>query len=283
MPATLEKVQFHGEAKSAVIDLLYRLADDALILGHRNSEWTGIGPILEEDIAFSSMAQDKMGHALVLYTMLNGLGEADPNHAAFGRKPEQYRCCSLVVLECLTKEQGAAAELSNNPVRDELMSRGDWAMSLVRQFLFSEADAQRWAALEKSTHAPLAQFAAKLRGEIKYHTMHGRLMMEKLCKSPESRRRLQAALDTLYPHALGMFEPTKFDAELAEAGICPSEAELCKAWESQAAAILYRCELKAPREAKPVYGGRQGKHPPEMRDVLDALQKVYRLDPTAQW
>lgn len=282
MAATLEKTQLRGETKAAVVDLLYRLADDALIIGHRNSEWTGIGPILEEDIAFSSMAQDKMGHATVLYGMLHELGEAEPNALAFGRKAEQYRCCSLVVLECLAKGS-AAAELSNNPVRDELLSRGDWAVSLVRQFLFSEADALRWAALEKSTYEPLAQFARKLRGELKYHTMHGRLMMEKLGQAAESRGRLQAALETLYPHALGMFEPTKHDAALAEAGICPRETELGKAWESQTAAILERCGLKAPRNAKPVYGGRQGKHLPEMRDVLEALQKVYRLDPTAQW
>jgi ring-1,2-phenylacetyl-CoA epoxidase subunit PaaC len=108
-------------------------------------------------------------------------------------------------------------------------------------------------------------------------------MMEKLGRAAESKGRLQAALNALYPHALGMFEPTKHDTALAEAGICPREAELCKAWESQTAAILDRCGLKAPRGAKPVYGGRQGKHLPEMREVLDALQKVYRLDPSAQW
>jgi ring-1,2-phenylacetyl-CoA epoxidase subunit PaaC len=284
MSATLEKPKLRGDTKAAVIDLLYRLADDALIIGHRNSEWTGIGPILEEDIAFSSMAQDKMGHASVLYGMLHELGEADPNSLAFGRKAEQYKCCSLVALECLSKGGGAAAPaLSNNPVRDELLSRGDWAMSFVRQFLFSEADALRWAALEKSAYEPLAQFAKKLRGEIKYHTMHGRLMMEKLRQAPESRGRLQTELDMLYPHALGMFEPTKFDGTLAEAGICPSEAELCKTWEADISTILNRCGLRTTHSTKPMYGGRQGKHPPEMRDVLDALQKVYRLDPTAQW
>jgi ring-1,2-phenylacetyl-CoA epoxidase subunit PaaC len=278
-------LELRGETKLAVIDLLYRLADDALILGHRNSEWTGIGPILEEDIAFSSMAQDKMGHALVLYTMLHELGEEQPDRLAFGRKAEQYRCCSLVVLECMSKSKssGATAGLSNNPVRDELLARGDWAMILVRQFLFSEADAQRWAVLENSSHEPLAKFAAKLRGEIKYHTMHGRLMMERLSKAPESRQRLQAALDVLYPHALGMFEPTKFDATLAESAICPSEAELCKSWQSQMFTILDRCGLRIPQNAKPIHGGRHGKHPPEMTGVLDSLQKVYRLDPTAQW
>jgi ring-1,2-phenylacetyl-CoA epoxidase subunit PaaC len=283
MATAIEKPQLRGETRSAVVDLLYRLADDALILGHRNSEWTGIGPILEEDIAFSSMSQDKMGHALVLYTMLHELGEETPDRLAFGRRAEQYHCCSLVVLDCLSHGDGDAPGLCNNPVRDELLARGDWGKSLVRQFLFSEADAQRWATLEQSSHEPLAQFAAKLRGEIKYHTMHGRLMMERLSKTPESRERLQAALDVLYPHGIGIFEPTKFDAVLAEAEICPSETELCRAWQAQIAATLDRCNLTIPKNATPIHGGRLGKHPPEMRGVLDALQKVYRLDPTAQW
>ena len=87
-----------GTNREAAINLLYRLADDELVIGHRNSEWTGHGPILEADIAFSSMAQDEMGHAQAYYTMLNQLGERDPDTLAFGRKPREFRCASLVCL-----------------------------------------------------------------------------------------------------------------------------------------------------------------------------------------
>ena len=79
--------------EKALKELLYKIADDLLILGHRNSEWTGIGPLLEEDIAFSSMAQDKIGQSLVLFELLHGLGEADPDTVAFMRNSNQFHNC----------------------------------------------------------------------------------------------------------------------------------------------------------------------------------------------
>lgn len=283
MTTKTEPTKLDAATKPAVIDLLYRLGDDSLIIGHRNSEWTGLGPILEEDIAFSSMAQDKMGHALAFYRLLNELGEPDPERIAYERGPGAYRCCSLVTLEFLNSD-GAKPELSNNPVRDELVSHGDWAGSLVRQFLFSEADAIRMVALEESTYEPLAQLTRKLRGELKYHTLHGRLMMEKLGRAtPESRERLQSALTQLWPHALGIFEPTRYDDQLAEAGICPAEAELCSRWRSEVEPIIERAGLSIPSKSSPNFGGRAGKHGPQLAAVLDAMQKVYRLSPGAIW
>ncbi len=274
-----------AEIKPALIDLLYRLGDDSLVVGHRNSEWTGIGPILEEDIAFSSMAQDKMGHAVAFYTLLHELGEPDPDRIAYARGPQQYRCCSLVVLDGLADASAeTSSPLSNNPVRDNLLHRGDWAASLVRQFFYSEADAVRLTALETSTYTPLAQLARKLRGELKYHILHGRTMIERLGRATsDSRARLQASADRLYPHALGMFETTMHDATLADAGIYPTETELCERWQHEIASVMDKAELRLPKDAKPVVGGRVGRHPAELAKLLDDMQKVYRLDPNAQW
>src|SRR5512141_2016888 len=107
----------------AIKDLLYRIADDELILGHRNSEWTGLGPILEEDIAFSSIAQDQIGHAVSIYTMLHEqFGEPTPDALAFGREEHEFRCSHLVEL----------------PI-------GDYAFSLIRHFLFDHAELLRYA------------------------------------------------------------------------------------------------------------------------------------------
>ena len=100
----------------ALKDLIFRMADDQLILGHRNSEWTALGPILEEDIAFSSMAQDKLGHSLALYQVLNKLGEAEPDTLAFTREEKDFKCCHLV----------------EYPI-------GDYAFSLMRHFLFDNS------------------------------------------------------------------------------------------------------------------------------------------------
>ncbi len=270
--------------KPAVVDLLYRLADDALIIGHRNSEWTGIGPILEEDIAFASMAQDKVGHALVLYTMLHELGEPDPDSLAFRREPRDFRCCSFVALEVFPEAQPPPTSLCNNPVRDQLVTEGDWAVSLVRQFLFSEADALRMTALETSSFEPLAKLARKLRGEIKYHVLHGRTLMKHLARVDDSRGRLQRALDATYGHALGMFEPTPHDAALAEAKIAPTESALCKLWQEDLATLLLESAgLTLPRNAKPIHGGRTGRHEPEFVRLIENMQKVARLDPKATW
>lgn len=253
--------QSSQKTKPALIDLLYRLADDNLVLGHRNSEWTGLAPILESDIAFSSMAQDKMGHALTFYRMLHEMGEPDPDSMAFLRTPDRFRCCSLVSLE-----------------------RGDWALSSVRQFLFDEAAGVRFDALKKGSYEPLAQVTRKLGGELKYHIMHGRLAIRRLGTGTEdSHGRMQAALDRLFPHALGIFEPTEWDEILAREAIQPREAELCEQWRNRITPIIRESGLTLPVDVEPAYGGRAGRHPHTLVALLEDMQKVYRLDPTAEW
>src|SRR6187431_2797996 len=139
MPVNLEIFQpsnlsnYKRMNTEAIKELLYKMADDLLIIGHRNSEWTGLGPILEEDIAFSSMAQDKLGHAFALYTVLNKMGEPDPDTLAFTRKENQMKCCHLV----------------EYPI-------GDYAFSLMRHFLFDEAEALRFEMLSESSFEDLA-------------------------------------------------------------------------------------------------------------------------------
>ncbi|MFQ5424639.1 MAG: 1,2-phenylacetyl-CoA epoxidase subunit PaaC [Phycisphaerae bacterium] len=249
------------EQRSALVDLLYRLADDDLVLGHRCSEWTGLGPILEADIAFSSMAQDLMGHAWTLYNLLHELGEANPDAIAFARSLEQYRCCSMVSL-----------------------ANGDWAFSTIRQFLYAEAKQVRLTALADSTYAPLAEVARKLRGEVKYHTMHGRMWVTRLgAGTNESHTRLHEALQELYPHALGMFEPTKCDAAIAAEQIGPSEVSLLEQWRTAIQPTLNEAGLPVPKTAEPLYGGRIGRHPAELARLLQDMHKVFRLDPAAVW
>jgi len=248
--------------RDAVIDLLYRIGDDDLVMGHRDSEWTGLAPILEGDIAFSSMAQDKMGHALAYYQLLHELGEPDPDTIAFGRKSRQYRCASLV-------------SLPNNH---------DWGFCVLRQFLYDAAGTVRLAALTDSALVPLAQLVRKLQTEKKYHLLHGRTWVLKLGKSThEAKQRLQTALDGAYPHALALFEATEADEPLVQAGICPREQELRSQWASAVSPVLTDAGLTTPETAAPVYGGRAGKHPPELAELLDGMQLVYNIDPSAQW
>lgn len=273
------------DLKKAVVDLLYRLADDSIVIGHRNSEWTGIGPILEEDIAFSSTSQDKMGHALAFYNLLHELGEKKPDDLAFLRDAGDFRCCSFVALSHVPASADAdVPELMNNPTRNELLARGDWAISLMRQFLFVEADVLRMHALESSAYTPLAAVARKLRGELKYHLMHAEAMLRHLATgTDESRKRMQLALNAVYPHALGMFETTPHDKALANAGIAPSEIALRDEWIEHVTPLLAAAGLRQPTDVEPVFGGRAGRHGEELESLLADMQKIYRLEPAGTW
>src|SRR5687768_14714257 len=158
----------------ALKDLLYKMADDALISGHRNSEWTGIGPMLEEDLAFSSMAQDKIGHAIALYKILHEiLGEADPDTLGFKREEKEFKCCQFV----------------EQPI-------GEYDFSIMRQFLFDHAELLRYEMLSQSSFQPLALLARKVKGEIKYHVMHADTFIKQFgTGTEESHARLQSSLN----------------------------------------------------------------------------------------
>src|SRR5882724_9296423 len=192
----------------ALKELLYKIADDLLILGHRNSEWTGFGPLLEEDIAFSSMAQDKVGQSYALYQMLNSLGEQQPDTVAFMRNANQFHNCQLV-------------ELPNQ----------EYDFSLVRHFLFDTADALRWDMLTQSACEPLALLAKKIKGELRYHTLHANTWIKQLgSASQESISRLQRSLEVAMPYALGIFEESPYEKEVIHEGIFGGEQVLKKRW-----------------------------------------------------
>jgi len=151
-----------------VNELLLGLADDELVIGWRDSEWTGIAPMLEEDVAFSSIAQNEIGHARALYELLTD----DPDALAFDRKPDEYRCAPLVELRLL-----------------------DWAHAIARRWLYEVADEIRITAL--AGELPLA---AKINREEAYHRMHAEMWRERLSGTP----RFEAAVDDLWPYAVGL-------------------------------------------------------------------------------
>ena len=159
---------------------LLTLADDELILGWRDSEWTGIAPTLEEDVAFSSIAQNEIGHARALYELAARELDTDADALAFDREPAQYRCAPLVELRL-----------------------GDWARTIARRYLYEEADRVRIAALIDGDDAELAGLAAKIDREETYHRLHAELWAARLRDEP----RFQEAVEELWPYALGVLEP----------------------------------------------------------------------------
>jgi ring-1,2-phenylacetyl-CoA epoxidase subunit PaaC len=156
---------------------LLEIADDELVLGWRNSEWTGIAPVLEEDVAFSSIAQNEIGHARAIYGLLSG----DPDAIAFDRDPGEYRSCPLV----------------------ELRFVPDWARTIARHHLYETADRLRIERLKASDDAAVAGLAAKIDREETYHRLHAQMWEERLRDEP----RFVAATAELWPYAVAMLEP----------------------------------------------------------------------------
>ncbi len=249
--------------EQAIKDLLYKLADDQLILGHRNSEWTGFGPILEEDIAFSSMAQDKIGHSLAFYTLLQELGEADPDTVAFTRNANQFHNSQLV-------------ELPN----------GEYDFSLIRHFLYDNAEIIRFEMLSQSSYEPIAKVATKLKGEVKYHVLHANTWIKNLGTSTEEAiLRLQSALNEALPYALGMFEKSKYEQEPIDAGVYAGEEAVKAEWLKRIQSVIEKTDLKLPDLAtiEPKFGGRYGEHTEHLQPLLDEMAEVFKIDPTAEW
>jgi ring-1,2-phenylacetyl-CoA epoxidase subunit PaaC len=152
---------------------LLELADDELILGWRNSEWTGIAPMLEEDVAFSSIAQNEIGHARALYELAARDLGTTADELAFDRQPDEYRCSKLVQLRLVP----------------------DWAQTIARHYLYERADQARIGALKQSGDAGLAGLAAKIDREEAYHRMHAEMWFDRLKDEP----RFTTALQELEP------------------------------------------------------------------------------------
>src|SRR5216117_1318555 len=152
------------------------IADDELILGWRNSEWTGIAPLLEEDVAFSSIAQNEIGHARAAYELAARELGATADELAFDRSPDDYLCTPLVQLRLL-----------------------DWAHAIARRYLYEQADRERIEALMRADDPELAGLAAKIDREEAYHRMHAELWAERLRDEP----RFKQALADLQPHVHG--------------------------------------------------------------------------------
>jgi ring-1,2-phenylacetyl-CoA epoxidase subunit PaaC len=169
-------------------DLLLSIADDELIVGWRDSEWTGIAPTLEEDVAFSSIAQNEIGHARALYELAAVELGTNADALAFDRAPDDYRCAPLVELHLL-----------------------EWAHTIARRYLYEEADRIRIAALKRSADTELAGLAAKIDREETYHRMHAEMWAERLRDEP----RFRSAVEELWPYALGVLEP-ELRPELAQ-------------------------------------------------------------------
>jgi phenylacetate-CoA oxygenase PaaI subunit len=165
--------------------LLLEIADDELILGWRNSEWTGIAPFLEEDVAFSSIAQNEIGHARAIYGILARERGVSADELALDRSPDEYRSASLVELRLVP----------------------DWGATIARHYLYETADAVRVAALRAVDDQEVAGLAAKIAREEAYHLLHAEMWVDRLLSTTEGTEHLRSGVARLWPYALGLLAP----------------------------------------------------------------------------
>jgi len=251
------------EARDALTGLLLTMADDEFVLGFWDSEWTGIAPLLEEDVAFSSLAQDEIGHARIWFEMLAQLTGDGADRLAFHRNPEAF----------------THARLLDHP-------RTDWAFSIARRWLYDTADSVRLAALSDASFQPLAEVVAKVRREERYHVMHMDAWLRRLAgHSGEPRERLEQALTTLAPDALTVFMPLPGEDRLVAAGILAAPmAELADRWRSEVDGVLTELGLPAIPAGQPPGDGRDHANPAEsFRWLWGEFTSVARLEEGVEW
>ena len=242
-------------------ELLLTLADDEFVIGFSDSEWTGIAPMLEEDVAMSSLSQDELGHAAALYGLLAEVTGRDADAIAYDREPDEYRHARLL-------DHG----------------RGDWAMTIARRYLYETADAVRLEALADGSWPPLAELVAKLRREERYHEMHVTTWLERLASTPgEARDRLIVALEALGPHAGTVFTPLASEGPLVEGGVLARPmADLERDWRASVDAAFEPLGLPlAPATVDPWLGRTQ--HGEPFRWLWSEFTAVRRSDPGATW
>jgi ring-1,2-phenylacetyl-CoA epoxidase subunit PaaC len=249
-------------AEAALDELVLSMADDEFVIGFSDSEWTGIAPILEEDIAMSSLAQDELGHARALYELLaERRGEGQTADAiAYDREPADYRHARLL-------DHG----------------RGDWAMTIARRYLYDTADGSRLESLAASSFAPLRDLVDKIRREERYHVMHATTWIERLARHPgEPRNRLIASLDELSPDAATVFTPLDGEARLVEAGVLAEPMAALEArWRATITPVFVGLDLPMPPAAD-LDGGRTT-HGEPFRWLWGEFTSVRRSDPGAIW
>lgn len=270
--ATAEEAKRDAAGLDALTELVYQLADDDLLAGHRASEWIGLGPHLEEDVAFASIAQDTMGHAVMFYRLLEALGAGRDDDVAQLRKPEQFRNAVLV-------------ERPNGRGHYRQTPDFDWAYAVMRNYAYTAFKSARLASLERSSFLPLAESAAKIGKELFYHLYHWETWIDQLAGSTEeARRRMNAAVGDVWADIASLFDLGPQAEAIVRCGLAADAEQVRQQFMARVRPKLAQAGLIRPGEPQPLPAtGREGRHSAELAAALAELGEVYRLDPQASW
>ncbi len=275
----------------ALVSVLLGLADDELVLGHRHSEWTGFAPHIEEDVAFSSIAQDEIGHAAAYYSIVAAITGDRPDELALGREKGDYR--NAIICE-----------------RDNR----DWAFTLARHWLYDHADDLRLETLQDTSSSDLAALVNKMRREERYHLMHADTWVQRVAQGPvEGRTKLIEAMTETFDEALGLFEPFEMEEIAVKEGVLtvpsdelrrrflgrmtsaldahgfpthiPDRADASAEFVASSSGDLIAGEqqTKKDEDGHEAFGGRRGRRSPDFDALWEDMTSTYRANPGASW
>jgi ring-1,2-phenylacetyl-CoA epoxidase subunit PaaC len=255
------------------VEYVLRLGDNALVLGQRLAEWCGHGPVLEEDIALANIALDLIGQARLLLAhagRLEGRGRGE-DELAFLRDVPQFRNATLL-------------ELPSSGVASTGAATGDYAVTIVRNLLFSAYQCELWHALSSSADTDLAAIAAKSLKEARYHLRHAADWAIRLGDgTAESHARMQRGLDALWPYTHELFEPDAVEDVVARHGIGVAGTSLRGAWLAAIRAVAAEATLAVPADSAFRTTGKLGRHSEHLGYLLAEMQSLHRRHPGATW
>jgi ring-1,2-phenylacetyl-CoA epoxidase subunit PaaC len=259
--------------RQALIELLYSLADDDFILAYRGSEWLGLAPHIEEDVAFSSINQDMMGHAAIYYRILDEelkVGKAD--ELSHLRKPEKFR--NAVLLE---EKNGTGTYLENPDY--------DWAFAVVRNYFYATHKKVRLESLRNSSFEPLAFAARRIATEHVYHLMHWEIWFKQLINSTEeARNRMLEAVHRSWAEMAGVLSLGPHHETMVVEGYIDAEEVLRNKWLKTISTALKNANISLNTEIGMKKGnGRQGEHTEDLKEAIETLAEVYAKDPVTGW
>lgn len=259
---------------TAPLDYLLHLADNALVLGQRNAEWCGHGPVLEEDIAMANISLDLIGQARLLYqhaAAVKGQGTTEDQLAYF-RDAMEFRNYTLLELP------------HHGPLAGTASANRDYATTIARNFLYSTLMLLVWDGLQQSSDTQLAAIAAKSLKETRYHVRHARDWLVRLGDgTEESHRRMQAAVDHLMPYTQEFWTASAAEMQAAQSGAAVDVTSLRDAWDASVDEALAEATLRRPAAGGYVPRGKEGLHSEHLGYLLSEMQGLARQHPGATW
>jgi len=261
-----------ADYKEAIRSLLFQLADDDFLYAFRGSEWLGLAPHIEEDVASSSISQDSMGHAAMFYQLLEDLGAGKADDLAHLR-PTSDRKNSI-----LTERVNGEGYYMETP-------NYDWAYQVVRSYFYILAKKVKMDSLCKSSYRPIAEVAKKVKMELYYHKLHWETWFKQLMNSTDVAKKKMNDAITLVLNDFGdVFSFGNQKQMIESSNLIDSEEELKKQWEANIGLVFESLQLEKPViRNHPVMNGRNGEHTKELDEALGTLSEVYKLDPVAVW